>query len=80
MTKFELIKGVTSNVAGFGVGMIVGNFTELIMPPKYRKLMKAATAIGSIALTGVLGNAAQHYVEQQFDDLKEKFDESKVMD
>lgn len=67
MKILDLAKGALSLVISFGVGTIVGNLIKHTTPVDVGKLTGYAIKIGALVLSGVAGDAASKYAEDQID-------------
>lgn len=67
MKKLELIKAGIGLVVSVGVGAIVGNVVKATTPADVKTLTKLCIAAGSLVLTGVAGDMASKYTEEQID-------------
>lgn len=71
MKKEDIISTVKTGVgfvASIGVGAIVGNLVKSTTPIDTSKLIKACIKVGSIVLTGAVGDLASTYTDKQIDE------------
>lgn len=71
MKKKKIISTVKSGV-GFvvsvGVGAIVGNLVKSTTPVDTSKIVKACIKVGSLVLSGAVGDIASKYTNEQIDE------------
>ena len=71
MKKEKIIETVKTGV-GFvvtvGVGAIVGNLVKSTTPVDTSKIIKACIKVGSLVVTGAVGDLAGKYAEEQIDE------------
>lgn len=71
MKKLELVKTGVGLVASVGVGAIVGNAIKATTPSDIKTISKLCVAVGSLVLTGILGDMASKYTDDQIDSMAE---------
>ena len=70
MKKEQIIKTVKTGVGlvvTVGVGAIVGNLIKSTTPVDTSKIIKACIKVGSLVVTGAVGDIAGKYAEEQID-------------
>jgi len=71
MKKEQIIETVKTG-AGFviyvGVGAIVGNLIKSTTPADTSKIVKLCIKVGSLLVTGAVGDMAAKYTEEQIDE------------
>lgn len=64
MNILPFVKLGVSMIASFGTGTIVGNAVKFTTPDNINRAQKILIAVGSIALSGVAGDAVGKYVSE----------------
>lgn len=64
MNILPFVKLGASMIASFGTGTIVGNAVKFTTPDNINRAQKILIAVGSIALSGVAGDAVGKYVSE----------------
>lgn len=67
MNKLSIFKDVADVVVSIGVSSIVGNAIKMTTDPEAKLLKKIAIGIGGIVLSGMVGDLASKYTNQQID-------------
>lgn len=67
MNILPLIKGATGIAASLGAGAVVGNAIKATTPEGLKRSSKILVGIGSVVLSGIAGDMAAKYIEQQID-------------
>ena len=71
MKKEKIIETVKTGVGlivSVGVGAIVGNLVKSTTPADTSKIIKACIKVGSLVLTGAVGDLASKYTDEQIDE------------
>ena len=71
MKKEQIIETVKTGVGvvvTVGVGAIVGNLVKSTTPVDTSKIVKACIKVGSLVVTGAVGDLAGKYAEEQIDE------------
>lgn len=68
-----MIKTIIGLTTSIGVGQVVQNIVEATTPNNLSKVKKITTIVGGTVVSGVLGNLASEYAEEQFDSIRNTF-------
>lgn len=67
INKLEAVKTGASFIVSIGVGIIVANLIKFTTPSDIGKIAKSLTIVGGFILTGLTGDAAAQYTENEID-------------
>jgi hypothetical protein len=73
MNPIGIVKTVAGVASSVGVGAIVKNIIITTTPENVTKLQKASIFIGSVVLSGMIGDMATKYVNTTIDNTVEQF-------
>lgn len=73
----SLVKNVTCLIVSAGVGAVVGNAIKASTPEELKILQKISIGVGGFVLSGMVGNFASKYTDEQIDSTVSQFTELK---
>lgn len=71
MNKMDILKSGIGLIVSVGVGTIAGNAIKTTTPNDMTRVTKFCVGAASLALTGLLGDKAAKYTEDQIDTVVE---------
>lgn len=76
MDKRELTKKIVKYVVGYGTGIVINGIINSNVEPD-RIDQKIAVGVASLAIGGVIAEAASDYTDRRIEELFDKFEEAK---
>lgn len=78
MDPISIVKTVTQIAVSIGTSAVVTNAIKATTPATLSRGSKIAVAIGSVAVSSMIGDKVGKYVVEQIDDLRNQFKKTQI--